>query len=35
VVAAGLRAGDRLGLTVEPARGTRRPTSPLILVLAL
>ena len=35
VVAAGLRTGDRLGLTVEPAHGTRRPTSPLILVLAL
>jgi len=35
VVAAGLRTGDRLGLTVEPAYGTRRPTSPLILVLAL
>ena len=35
VVAAGLRTGDRLGLTVEPAHGTRRPTSPMILVLAL
>jgi anti-sigma factor RsiW len=35
VVAAGLEAGDRLGLTVEPARGSRRPTSPMILVLAL
>lgn len=35
VVAAGLRTGDRLGLTVEPARGSRRPTSPLILVLTL
>jgi len=35
VVAAGLRTGDRLGLTVEPAHGTGRPTSPLILVLAL
>jgi anti-sigma-K factor RskA len=35
VVAAGLRTGDRLGLTVEPTHGSRRPTSPLILVLAL
>ena len=35
VVATGLRAGDRLGLTVEPAHGSRRPTSPMILVLAL
>jgi anti-sigma-K factor RskA len=35
VVAAGLRTGDRLGLTVEPAHGSRRPTSPMILVLAL
>ena len=35
VVAAGLEAGDRLGLTVEPAHGSRRPTSPMILVLAL
>ena len=35
VVAGGLRTGDRLGLTVEPAHGTGRPTSPLILVLAL
>lgn len=35
VVAAGLRAGDRLGLTVEPGMGTRHPTSPMILVLAL
>jgi anti-sigma-K factor RskA len=35
VVASGLEAGDRLGLTVEPAHGSRRPTSPMILVLAL
>jgi len=34
-VAAGLRAGDRLGLTVEPAHGSRHPTTPMILVLAL
>jgi anti-sigma-K factor RskA len=35
VVAAGLRSGERLGLSVEPAAGSRRPTSPMILVLAL
>jgi anti-sigma-K factor RskA len=35
VVAAGLRTGDRLGLTVEPAHGSRRPTGPMILVLTL
>jgi anti-sigma-K factor RskA len=35
VVASGLRPGDRLGLTVEPATGSRRPSSPMILVLAL
>jgi anti-sigma-K factor RskA len=34
VVAAGLRSGDRLGLTVEPA-GTHRPTTPMILELTL
>ena len=35
VVAAGLRAGDRLGLTVEPANGTRHPTSAMLFELAL
>jgi anti-sigma-K factor RskA len=35
VVAAGLRSGDRLGLTVESAAGTRRPTTPMILELTL
>ena len=35
VVAAGLRSGERLGLSVEPAAGSRRPTSPMTLVLAL
>jgi len=34
VVAADLRSGDRLGLTVEPA-GTHRPTTPMILELTL
>ena len=35
VVASGLRAGDRLGLTVEPATGSPRPTTAMILVLTL
>lgn len=35
VIASGLRAGDHLGLTVEPATGSRHPTSAMILVLAL
>jgi Anti-sigma-K factor rskA len=35
VVAAGLQVGDRLALTVEPAHGSRRPTSSPILVLTL
>jgi len=35
VVASGLRSGDRLGLTVEPATGTGRPTTPMILELTL
>jgi hypothetical protein len=35
VIASGLRSGDKLGLTVEPAMGTRHPTTPMLLVLAL
>jgi anti-sigma-K factor RskA len=35
VLASGLEAGDRLGLTVEPASGSPRPTSPVIMQLAL
>jgi anti-sigma-K factor RskA len=35
VIASGLRSGDRLGLTVEPAAGTGRPTAPMILELTL
>jgi anti-sigma-K factor RskA len=35
VIASGLKPGDRLGLTVEPAGGSPRPTTALILVLAL
>jgi hypothetical protein len=35
VIATGLAPGDRLALTVEPADGSRHPTSPMILMLAL
>lgn len=35
VIASGLVSGDRLGLTIEPAGGSQRPTSPMILELAL
>ena len=35
VIASGLRSGDKLGLTVEPAMGSRRPTTPMLLVLGL
>ena len=35
VVASGLRPGDRLALTAEPAAGTARPTTPMMLDLAL
>jgi anti-sigma-K factor RskA len=35
VVAAGLRSGDRLGLTVESVSGSRHPTTPMILELTL
>ena len=35
VLASGLAAGDKLGLTVEPAGGTSQPTTTPILVLAL
>jgi anti-sigma-K factor RskA len=35
VIASGLRSGDRLGLTVEPAAGTGHPTTPMILELTL
>jgi anti-sigma-K factor RskA len=35
VLASGLKAGDRLGLTVEPAGGSGHPSSPVILQLAL
>jgi anti-sigma factor RsiW len=35
VVASGLRAGDHLALTAEPAGGTARPTTPMMLDVAL
>jgi anti-sigma-K factor RskA len=35
VLASGLRPGDRLGITVEPAGGTQRPTTSPILVMPL
>jgi anti-sigma factor RsiW len=35
VLATGLKPGDRLGLTIEPAGGTFHPTAPVILQLAL
>lgn len=35
IVVRGLAAGDQVGVTVEPAAGTARPTSPPVLVLNL
>jgi anti-sigma-K factor RskA len=35
VLASGLKPGDRLGLTIEPAGGSPHPTSAMIMVLAL
>jgi anti-sigma-K factor RskA len=35
VITSGLTAGDRLGLTVEPAGGTPHPTTTVILAIAL
>jgi anti-sigma-K factor RskA len=35
VIASGLASGERLGLTIEPTGGSRQPTSPMILELAL
>lgn len=35
VVAPGVEPGDRLGLTVEPASGSQRPTSSMIMVITL
>jgi anti-sigma-K factor RskA/putative zinc finger protein len=35
MIVAGLAAGDRMGVTVEPAAGAPRPSSPPVLMLAL
>ena len=35
MIVAGLAAGDRMGVTVEPAGGARRPSSPPVLMLDL
>jgi hypothetical protein len=35
VAASGLRPGDRLGLSVEPASGSAAPTSAMIMVVTL
>jgi hypothetical protein len=35
LLAAGLTAGDRIGLSVEPAGGTKQPTTTPILVMTL
>jgi anti-sigma-K factor RskA len=35
VVASGLRSGDHLALTAEPAGGTSRPTAPMMLDVPL
>ena len=35
VLAAGLQAGDQVGVTVEPAGGTAQPTTTPILVMSL
>jgi anti-sigma-K factor RskA len=35
VLASGLRPGDRLGLTIEPAGGSAHPTAPVIALIAL
>ena len=35
VLASGLAAGDKVGVTVEPAGGTSKPTTPPILIMSL
>jgi len=35
MVVSGLRAGDSVGLTVEPAEGSQRPTSPPVVLVSL
>jgi hypothetical protein len=35
MIVAGLAAGDRMGVTVEPTAGVASPSSPPVLMLAL
>jgi hypothetical protein len=35
MIVAGLVAGDEMGVTIEPAGGSPRPSSPPVLMLAL
>ena len=35
MIVTGLRAGDQVAVTVEPASGSRQPTTPMILMVAL
>ena len=35
MVVSGLAAGDSVGMTVEPAGGSPRPTSPPVLMISL
>jgi anti-sigma-K factor RskA len=35
MVASGIAAGDKVGMTIEPAQGSDRPTSPPVLMLPL
>jgi hypothetical protein len=35
MVVSGLRAGDKVGLTVEPAAGAPRPTSAPVVMVGL
>jgi hypothetical protein len=35
VIVSGLRAGDEVALTVEPAAGAATPTMPMVIMLPL
>jgi hypothetical protein len=35
MIVSGLAAGDRMGVTVEPAAGSVRPSTPPVLMLSL
>jgi hypothetical protein len=35
MIVTGLRSGDQVAVTVEPASGSQRPTMPMILTVAL